>query len=394
MKKIRCWLIKHFDLILLFIFCISVFSYIVIYVRTDIQVHLQQIIKINSNEVSYPPNLLFYFIVNLFSAFSSNKLVLSIVGITLLSSATVAKYAVSKKIISDLNKKESFEKNKIYLVALGLFFCFAIPEPFSVFVLDKMYLGKLVPIVWHNSTTIFLFPFAIWLFWKQLKVFDLSHKTTTKEILVLNILVVLNILIKPAFLFTYLPITFFFLLHRIKVDSLKKFLLHLTPLFTGTIFILVQYYLIYILQKGSFQSETSSVVITAPFEALSLWIPMWFIPISFFLSLTLPIFSMILFKEIIRYKPFTYSLFLLVGGIIFSAVLMETGPRMDNGNFMWQNIICTFLLMLSTVSFLTPKFLSRTIKSKKIILLLGLFLLHSLSGILYLIKISVTLKYH
>ncbi len=393
MKKISYELKKHLDYILLFIFCLLVFSYIVIFMYTDIQAHLEQIVNINLNEVSYPPNLLYYFVVNLFSAFSSNKLLMYIVSITLLSSAVVAKYGISKKIISDLNERELFEHNKIILITFGLFFCFAIPDPYSFFVLKKMYLGKLVPIVWHNSTTIVLFPFSILLFWKQLKVFDLSHKTTIKEILIINILVILNILIKPAFIFTYIPVTFFFLLNRIKIDSIRRFILNLTPIFTGSLFLLIQYYLIYTLQKGSFQSETSGVVITTPFEALLLWIPIWFIPISFFLSLTLPIFSMFVFKEIIKYKPFTYSLALTIVGITISAFLMESGPRSYHGNFMWQNIICTFLLMLSTVSFLTPKFLNGNIKSKKTRLSLSLFFIHSLSGILYLIKIVVSSNY-
>ena len=147
MKKIGCKLKKHLDYILLFIFFLIVFSYIVIFVNTDIQAHLEHIVNINSNEVSYPPNFLFYFVVNLFSAFSSNKILMYIVTIALLSSAVVVKYGISKKVILDLNKRELFEHNKIYLIAFGLFFCFAIPDPYSVFVLKKMYLGRLVPIV-------------------------------------------------------------------------------------------------------------------------------------------------------------------------------------------------------------------------------------------------------
>jgi hypothetical protein len=396
MKEIKCKLIKNIDIVLLFVVCVSIFSHIILHLISDITVHIDQVVKINSSEIPYPPNFLFYFTINFLSAFSNNLSFLNTVTILLLSLAAVAKYAISKNIIIRLTGEISDEgsKKKICIIALGLFFFFAIPDPYTVFVLDKMYLGRLVPIVWHNSTVIMLFPFAVLLYWKQLQLFDLSYKATTKDIVIINILVILNILIKPSFVFVYIPITFFFLLNRFKVEGLKAFVFYLSPMIIGGLFIIGQYYLIYKLQQGSFDPEASGIAISSPFEVTLLWIPKWYLPISFLLSFCLPIFTVFLFKDILKYKPFVYALALSITGVFISAFIMETGPRMTHGNFTWQNIICTFLLMLATVSYLTPKFLNVKQESKKVKFLLGLFIIHVLSGILYLINYAETHVYY
>jgi hypothetical protein len=258
--------------------------------------------------------------------------------------------------------------------------------------LEKFYLGRFVPQVWHNSTTIFLFPFAILLFWKQLMVFDLSYKSNIKDIIILNILVFTNAAIKPSFLFVYLPITFLFLLNKFRSFYNKDFWLNLTPLLTGAILIIIQSYLIFKLELGGLQESDSNIAISYPFKILSSLIPFWYIPIAFLLSFLLPICTTLLYKEILTYKPYLFSLSLTVTGILISAFFYETGFRMYHGNMFWQNIICSYLLFLSTISFLTPKILNKNSWDIKIKFILVLFVLHSLSGFLYLLKIGITLE--
>lgn len=396
MNKITHKLSRNIDVLLLFAFCLIVFTYLVQYIKTDITDHVEHCMKINSAEKPYPANFLFYFTVNFFSGFSNNTFFMYLITVTLLSLATVAKYMISKRIIISVDKKNGnkFFNNRIYLIALGLFFSFIIPDPYSLFFLKRLYLGKIAPIVWHNSTIILLFPFAILLFWKQLSFFDSSKKISTKDVFIINFLVVLNVFIKPSFIFVYIPVTFVFLLFDIKRDSFKTFLLKVSPVFIGGLVILIQYYLIFILQSSSIQEEPSGIIISSPFQILLPLMPAWFIPISLFMSFILPIFSLILYKEIIKYQPFLYALCLTIVGIIISAFIMESGPRMYHGNFTWQNIICSYLLLLSTILFLTPKFLDENPKSNKLRFLIGLFLLQVLSGFLYLLKIFLTSNYY
>jgi hypothetical protein len=389
--------IKNIDVILLFALCVLIFTYLILQPSHDIAVHVKQVIRINSHQVNYPANFLFYFLINLLSGFSNGKM-LYIVTVVLLSLAVVAKYLISKNVFIKLNEISNqnlkpIERYTFLSIMLGLFFCFAIPDPFSLLVLKKMYLSKFVPMVWHNSTTILLFPFAILLFWKQLKILY-AVEISVKEIIVINLLVVFNILIKPSFIFAYAPITLLFICKKNAFQNIRSLLLKLTPFFTTGLIILIQYYLIFIKQDGSFYNEKSQVAISAPFETLLGFVPLWFIPFSFIFSYALVIFATIFYKEILNFTPFKYALSLTMFGIVISAFIIERGPRELHGNFLWQNVICTYLLFMTTVSFLASKLLIKATWTLKDRILGSLFFIHAISGILYLIKIVVTTSYY
>jgi hypothetical protein len=392
-------LLKYFDTIAIGVFCIIFYSYVLYFLKTDINTHIEQVVRINKGWTKYPPNFLFYFIINLLSGFNNIK-VLYPVTVGVLSTATVLKYIISKKIIISYN---SLELNNIitnkslmfWVFTIGLFFCFAIPDPFSIYVLKKIYLTKFVPNVWHNSTVIFLFPFAILLFWKQLKLFDFSSKANIKNLAIINLLVLINLFIKPSFIFAYAPVAFLYMLANIQNKiSWKDFILRLSPFIVITIVIAFQYYLIYVKQDGSFFNEKSSIIFTTPFKMATHYMPYQFIPISIILSYLLPIAVMLLYKEIRSYKPFIFALFLTLFAIAISAFVMESGPRSTHGNFLWQIIICSYLLFHTTITFLVPKFLHHKVRSKKDNLMLFLFLIHVGSGMLYIIKIIATHSYY
>lgn len=386
---------KNFDILVLFIFCLFLFSFIIKNVTTDISEHLEHIIAINDHKKSYPPNFGFYLLINVLSGFSSKTHIMNWITIIILSGATMAKYILSKKMLSSLDKNniKNYVHKNVTFMAMLLFFCFPIPDPFAVFVLDKMYLSRIAPTIWHNSTTIVVFPFALLLFWKQFEVLN-TNKTSNKTILILNILVFVNIILKPSFIFVYVPVTFLLLLYKLKIYSRKEWLRHITPIVTAILMIVLQYYLIYQLGMGTFQTKESSVSFCIPFTFFSLWIPTWYIPISFLLSFLFPLFMMIAYKEIFRYNPFLYSLYLLVFGILISAIFIESGPRMTHGNFMWQTILCSYLLFLSSVSFLVSKKLQKSLLSKREITAVILLVLHAVSGVLYILKIILTKAYY
>lgn len=397
-KTFKHKILHHLDVIGLFIFCLAFFYYLISNISTDITTHIEQIRRININAAHYPANFLFYLIVNILSGFSQVK-ILNLVAVIVLSAATVLKYSLSKAFIVGLNPAQNQEikwrkKTHFILIALALFFCFAIPDPFSIFILKKMYLSKFVPMVWHNSTTIFLFPFAILLFWKQLKMFKAKNHIDVKEILIINLLVVLNLLIKPSFIFAYAPITFFFLLHKNVIRNYKIWFIQLTPIITTLVVLMLQYYFIYVKQDGSFFYEKSELAIGLPFQFLLQFVPWWFIPFSFIFSYALVLFTMVCYKEILSYTPFCYALALTVFAIFISAFVIETGPRALHGNFLWQNVICTYLLFLVTITFLTPKLLNKQGWSIKDKVLLGLFTAHAFAGLLYPLKIVITTSYY
>ncbi len=388
---------KYVDVIV-FSFFLIFFWFFIDNIFTDIQAHILAIVEINTNDTKhYPPHFLFFFLINFFSGFSNDIPLMNFVTSVLLSIVTTAKYSVSRLIISELNVSTNlkYREEVIVFLSIALLFCFAIPDVYNFFILKKMYLGRVPSVVWHNSTTIFLFPFALLLFWKQFKIMESDDLSFfNRDVLISCLLVIVNISIKPSFLFVFMPISVFFIFKKNKLNNIRESIIQLLPIFIGAIFVIFQYISIYHYQIGSLNKGESSVGFGIPFEFIRSFIPGWYVPIAFILSYAFPIATLLCYKEILKYKPFLYALYLALLGILISAFVIEIGPRKFHGNFTWQNVICVYLLMLTAIAFLLPKLKGKDRYSKKMIFLWSVFILHVLSGFLYLFKMYFTGSYH
>ncbi|WP_120752488.1 hypothetical protein [Aquimarina sp. BL5] len=352
--------------------------------------HIESIIWVNNGQSSYSPHFLFFFILNFLSFFSSNVTIMTLVAVLLLAISTLGKYVISKYMLSEvvLDSKFEYKVLLIKVISFALIFCFAIPDVYNFFVLEKMYLGRIPSVVWHNSTVIAVFPLAILLFWKQLKIFDKNYNSLwSKDIWFITLLVVLNIFVKPSFIFVYAPVTALFLVKDFTLEKRISHSIKFFPLFIGLVVLFLQYISIYYYQTGTFVSGKSSLTIGAPFEFVRNFIPAWYIPIALFFSFAFPIAAIYYHRDILKNKAFLYALCLTIFGILISAFIVEDGPRRLHGNFTWQNIICAYILLLSTATFLLPKLLSKNEDVKIKIILWTVFMLHFLSGILYLFKL-------
>ena len=387
---------KQIDVILFILFNLIVFSFITNNVETDIEEHLQHIVNINANVTNYPPNFLFYYLANILSLFSSNLKLLYWSTILLLSTSNTLRFYISKLIIKKLSKNNGFKLKPFQLTVLGLllFICFGIPDYFNLFEFKKLYITRIVSNVWHNSTLILLFPFAFLLFFKQYQVLENPLKSKHLDLVIITFLVLINIIIKPSFVFVYIPVTLIFLLKIMLSLGFRKIAYLFLPIILGSLFLLIQYLMIYKFQIGSIQSdEVSQVIIVKPFKYYLYWMPDWYLPIMFLFSYTLPFFSIILKPKILKYKPFLYALCMSIFGLLISIFVMESGPRQWHGNFMWQNIICSSLLFLTNVIFLNTYYLKKNNMSAKLKFLIGIFMLHCVSGVIYLFKIYHTHMY-
>ena len=187
------------------------------------------------------------------------------------------------------------------------------------------------------------------------------------DLVIITLLVLINIIIKPSFIFVYIPITLIFLLKIMLSLGFRKIAYLFLPIILGSLFLLIQYLMIYKFQIGSVQSdEISQVMIVKPFKYYLFWVPAWYLPIMFLFSYTLPFFSIILKPKILKYKPFIYALYMSIFGLLISIFVMESGPRQWHGNFMWQNVICTSLLFLTNVIFLYTCYLKKNKMSAKL----------------------------
>jgi len=391
---------SNIDTLLLFFVILSIYSYIVYFsskrIDADFYAHVEHIININQGIKSYPPNFFFYFIANLLSFFTSNRFFLYIVLILLLSVSTIFKYIITKRIVSDYIFADPLFKRKfVILISFICFFIYAIPDPFLFFIHKRMYLGKIAPVVWHNSTSILLFPFALLLFWKQLQLIIGKHKNTTKNILTIVFLIFLNIIIKPSFIFVFIPATFLILVQSFLIKKIKfrELLFRISPLLFGLLLIILSSSLIYLFQYGSFQAESSSISINL-FFIYKLFSPLVYFPVALLFSLFLPILSIVFYPNILKFKPFSYAFILFVFSILIAVVFVESGPRLYHLNFLWQNIFTSYLLFLTNLIFLFNNYNKNLKFDYKFIILMMLMFCHFISGFLYLFKYLLTENYH
>ncbi len=387
---------KYLYLIILFLFFTKLYYFLILNFSTDFPTHIKFAAKVNNGEEIYPPHFLYFFLVNLFSGFTSNLNIMYKVAAVILSLSTVGKFFVSKQFINQyiLEAHKKFKKGITGFLSLSMIFCFAVSDVYSFFSLKFMYLGRVPSTVWHNSTLILMFPFAILLFQQQLKLSKLKNlKVFDKEILIVTGLIILNLCIKPAFLIVFFPISFFMILHNISKDNFKDTLVKSIPLIIGFLVLVGQYVAIFYLGLGSLDQTQNSIIIGIPFEFLRNFVPYWYIPIGLVISYIFPIATVLCYKEILKFRPFIHALAYSFLGLLISVFFIEDGSRKFDGNFNWQNIICMYLLILSSVAFLVEKLWTKERYSNKMIFLGILFVIHVLSGVLYLFKIYYTGSY-
>lgn len=381
---------KHIDSLLVLGGSLLIFTFIMLFVPTDMHDHITEVQKINVGKADYPMHFLFFGLINLLSGFTSELKLLYGATILILSFSVFLKYNITKQIFGEL----SIDRGKAKLWSVGLLFFFALPDFYNVFVIEQFYLGRIPANVWHNSTTIMLFPFALLLFWKQYKVLRENHVLVVKDVLVLCALVLLNIYIKPSFLMVYVPVVFAMLLIKWKVIGSGKVMKLSLPLFLAIGGGVLAYLFIYQSESSLVIQSESSVVLSVPFEAFGKWLPDWYVPIAIGMSFVLPIFTIAFYREILKYKPFQWAGVFCVVGLIISAFVIESGPRSWHGNFLWQNIICCYMLMLSTLAFMLPKFYDEKEQTIQLKILKVLAYCHVIAGVLYLIKMGVTGSYY
>lgn len=302
----------------------------------------------------------------------------------ILAAATTLKLIIATK---QVNKIKIFkDRNKNYWISfaigLSLMFVFVIPV---LYISNKyFYIGNFVPNVWHNSTTILLMPFAILLYIvsiKQIKSYD-----CTRDIQI-TILILLNIFIKPSFIFVFICI--YPLIILLKYRFSKTFFRSLLPLIIGGMTILAQYLLIYKISDPHLEPSELSGIGIGFFDLYKIKINIGFLPITLISSYFFPIaYSILNRKKLINNIVYIYTILLTSLALLIYAVLFETGPRFLHGNFYWQIVPCSWLLYFITIIYLSKdiKQSGFTLKNK---ILTAIYTIHVLFGILYLARIII-----
>jgi len=343
-----------------------------------------------TGEIPYTGNFLVYLLVNIFSFFSAkvNYTELSLCG--LLAFAGVYRFYLAQHKIADVIEKDVNLLSNYWttaFISLCMLFVFAIPIP-GYFTDDKyMYIGNYVPNVWHNSTILFLFPFAILLFnlsYQQLQAYNYKRN------LWILLLIVLNLVIKPSYFFVFIISYPILLLVRYKFK--KEFWMSILPLIIGFFFLILEYWIIYKTGKSS-GSENSSVIFM-PFYRNPEFADLGLLPVTMVFSLLFPLlYSLFNLPFVLKSRLFWYTLLSFIVSVLIFYFISESGPRASHGNFYWQIVISTWFCFFVALLSLLKDF-KTTGKTFKNMFLASVFSVHVIIGIIYFVRILVTGSYY
>lgn len=376
---------KTFIFVVVFCLLFVLYYSVTYFVPNNDQIpHVYLSIGMFNGSVQWAGNFLLYLLVALLSGFSQNlgKGIIALCAV--LAFATTLKFAWTQKQIAKIelfgikNKKEFW---MVVLIALSLLFVYAIPIPYY-YLNNYFYIGAFVPNMWHNSTSVLLFPFAIVLFYQsfeQIKEYKASRNIN------LLLLLLLNLSIKPSFVFVFVVIYPIFLLQRYKLT--KEFFYSLAPVVVAGLCLVVEYYIIYRYQSPSLgEAQKQSSIVIQPFAVFQHRVSLRYMPISLFFSLLFPIlYAAFNYKKLFKDRLFWYiisSLFVSLG-IYF--LLAESGPRFSDGNLSWQIVFSVWICYFQSLVFLLGD-IKRGGWLKRNIFLVSVYCLHVLMGIWWLFE--------
>ncbi len=355
-----------------------IFSIIILQKQPDLYDHVLMSQRLINGDLHYA-NFLYYLTIAVITFFQPDLIFLQISAIIVLTASVVYKYSLSLSFLQ--NDNLNHDQNSLNQYAWFALFL-SIASNFPVNLSATWYLGQFPPNLWHNSTTIFLMPFALLLFFDALKYLK---QPSGRLILKMSIWVIIGALIKPSFLFPFLPVFFLLLVFSFRFSV--NFLRGLIPLFFGALGI--AWVGIYNFITNTY-NEGGGVEI-APFKVWSNWSE--FIPLSILASLLFPIALSILNWNDLKDKiAFRFAWLLMIVSMLVYSLFAEKGSNwiVVASNFSWQLIVSNFILFLTCLKEALSINESKLIFGfavKKVLLLI--FYAHVAMGILYLIKIPI-----
>jgi len=383
-------------LFVILIFALFLFTAILFLpVQTDIQIHDSIILSLYKGQSAFPAHFLFFVLVMVASFFSQNMTMIFIGSIMVLSFSVMLKFWVTKQILyKELVIPLPDKKIKNVLMQ------FSFPLSFAFLFITNLpsrpyyWVGNLPAVTWHNSTTILLMPFALWLFWES---YNFLKNKDSKKLSVIFLLGLLTLFIKPNFIFVFIIVFPIFCYYRFGFSNITQKVLVIL-LLLGIIIVLQYLYIYhYVSSKNlSFGNEYNSIKLeVSPFEAWRNKSPNLFL--SFIISLAYPLlFLLYNFKVVMRSLMYKYAISFFIIAMIFFIILVEkktTGENIRAYNFIWQVIISVYILFLASIIEQIKIIINEGFSFKNKFLC-TIFLFHFFSGILYVLRMMIYKDYH
>ncbi|HOS97467.1 MAG TPA: hypothetical protein PLU54_07425 [Deltaproteobacteria bacterium] len=361
-------------------------------VPEDILYHARYVMGMLNRTMPWPANPLYYLLVSGIALFQDGFVSLVASSVLVLSGAVAAKLFLARRISEAYllarasgRGADAPSPDAVALVCIATLFAFSLPTPAAF--KGLYYLGQLPPNVWHNPSTIALMPLALLLF-------HVSHlqleRPVTSRAATLTFLAALNILMKPSFFFVFAVAYPLMLLRRFRLA--RDFWINLLPVAAGLGMLAVVYHLIYVLGFSNMWKGQSGVAFGL-FTVWSLWSPN--VGLSLVASVLFPAAFLCLHPaEFGRDTLLQYAALSFAVAVIIFSVLMETGPRMSDGNFVWQCMVCNYLLFLVVSLAFYDKVRTEGMAGWRNRTLAVCWTLHVISGIAYIVKFFSTGRFY
>jgi hypothetical protein len=309
----------------------------------DLAAHVDYWLKsLQTGEVPYLP--LFYYTLGTLTGFTRNR-DLVVTGLALLLGGSIAfRYLASVRILRGWSDNHLAARTNAALLALaGL--AIAVSPPIRWYnhqVLDWIY-TNFPTNMWHNSTFVFMMPFAVLLFKAGM---DFVESDGKRGMPALAIYSILNVLSKPSFFLCFAP--GFLLLAVCRLRGLAVRLRAAAPIAGGSIFLVALYWYIY-----HYSNNEGGGLALGFFHV---WVhyagdaPCIVIPLAAVNSLLFPTtFFLVYTKFFISDRAIGFATLLFAIGLIIFIVIYETGRREYDGNMRWQLSVCNYLLHVTVV---------------------------------------------
>jgi hypothetical protein len=345
--------------------------------NTDIYDHLRMVQNMG---LRGPWNLysLFFILTYVLSFGSKNFYLLGLVGMAVMTAAVVAKAILSYYLV----EKAAPSKPVAGLISLALILAMPLPNWWNP---DEIYLDKIAPTVWFNSTAILNLPFDVLLFFAALK---WLKSQTVRSSIWLAVFSVLSVLTKPNYLLAFFPVLGFIVLARaVAKHNWRAF--HTLLFCTGLALVLgsilvAQYFDTF---TGTSSVPKISTTEVSPLEIAPLLVWSQYSPnitASLLLSIAFPLsVTALWFKQIKNNAAVTLAWAVFAFALLQYMLLAERGEALEMGNWGWgSNFALYILFLVSTMVLLSQP------RSPRFYFAAILFGFHVASGIYYYLKVA------
>lgn len=284
----------------------------------------------------------------------------------------VAVYLLTNKVLNEYGVKKS------ELVSFMLCIVTAIWLPFYNI---NIYLGQGSPNTWHSPTNMIVKPFAILVFFmvvNLLKKIKTDEEISLKEYILLSFLLILSALAKPSFYQGFIPALFLYIIFALiysRFQYVKQYFILGLSIVPVTILILFQMFRNFFTGTGNLDGGIGIGWFLVP----KLYSPN--IIISLVLLICFPICFTFLKREYLKRLDLKLAWIYFLISYFEYGLLYEKGERFAHGNFGWAYSLAAFILFAVTTGLFFANFKTEKIQDK---ILLGVWLLHGISGMLYI----------